>query len=141
MRTRGSSVAWITPQNKGLIRSQDFQKKYAIKYAPQSHWERYQNLRNRVNNEMRSAKSKFFHDKIGESSELNDSRKTWTLIDSLSGRNNKLKNVSTLSVNENKISDSKSIAKAFNHHFMHIAPKLAAECGDEQCSNTEPLVT
>ena len=25
--------------------------------------------------------------------------------------------------------------------FINIGPKLAAECGDEQCINTEPLVT
>ena len=49
---------------------------------------------------MRNVKSKFFHDKIGESPGLNDPRKTWTLINSLLGRNNKLNNVSSPSVNE-----------------------------------------
>lgn len=46
---------------------------------------------------MHNAKSKFFEDKI-ESSGSNDPRKTWTLINSQLGRNNKLKNVSSLSV-------------------------------------------
>ena len=47
---------------------------------------------------MHNAKSKFFEDKIGESSRSNDPRKTWTLTDSQLGRNNKLNNVSSLSV-------------------------------------------
>ena len=81
---------------------------------------------------MRNAKSKFFYDKIGESYGSNDSRKTWTLINSQLGRNNKLNNVSSLSVNENEILDSKSIAEVFNDYFINIGPKLAAECGDEQ---------
>ena len=75
-RTRGSSVPWITPQIKGLIRSRDYQKKHTIKYGSQSHWKKYQNFLNTVNIEMRNAKSKFFHGKIGESSESNDPRKT-----------------------------------------------------------------
>lgn len=47
---------------------------------------------------MHNAESKFFEDKIGESSGSNDPRKTWTLINSQLGRNNKLNNVSSLSV-------------------------------------------
>ena len=35
----------------------------------------------------------------------------------------------------------KSIAEASMTIFINIGPKLAAECGDEQCINTEPLVT
>ena len=104
------------------------------------HWKKYRNLPNKVNIEMHNAKSKFFEDKIGESSRSNDPRKTWTLINSQLRRNNKLNNVSSLSVNENEILDSKSIAEAFNDYFINIGPKLAAECGDEQCINTEPLV-
>jgi len=61
-------------------------------------------------------------------------------INSLLGRNNKLNNVSALSVNENEISDSKSIAEAFNDYFINTGPKLAEEFGDEQCSNNERLV-
>ena len=59
------------------------------------------------------------------------------LINSLLGRNNKLNNVSVLSFNENEISDSKSIAEVFNDYFVNIGGKLAEECGDEQCGNTE----
>lgn len=82
-----------------------------------------------------------FLDKIGESSGSNDPRKTWTLINLQLGRNNKLNNMSSLSVNENEILDSKSIAEAFNDYFINIGPKLAAECGDEQCINTASILS
>ena len=36
--------------------------------------------------------------------------------------------------------NEKSIAEAFNDYFIYIGPKVAAECGDEQYINTEPLV-
>ena len=48
-RTRRGSVPWITPQIKGLMKSRNYQKKRAIKYGSQSHWEKYQNLRIKVN--------------------------------------------------------------------------------------------
>ena len=48
--------------------------------------------------------------------------------------------MSALSVNENETSDSKSFAEAFNDYFIDIGPRFAAECDDEQCNNTEPLV-
>ena len=51
-----------------------------------------------------------------------------------------MNNVSSLSLMKNEILDSKPIAEAFNDYFINIGPKLAAECGDEQCINTEPLV-
>ena len=35
-------------------------KKHAVKYGSQSLWEKYQNLRNKVNIEMYNAKSNFF---------------------------------------------------------------------------------
>ena len=98
-------------------------------------------MHNKVNIEMHNGKSQFFEDKIGESSGSNDPRKPWTPINSQLGRNNKLNDVSSLLVNENEILDSKSIAQVFNDYFINIGPKLAAEYGNEQCINTEPLVT
>ena len=43
-----------------------------IKHSSQSHWESFQFLRNKVNVEMRNAKSKYFHDKITDCSVMND---------------------------------------------------------------------
>ena len=139
-RTRGKSVPWITPRIKELMRNRDYHKKQAIKHASQFHWEKFQTLRNKVNMEMRHTKSNFFHDKINDCSKSIDPKKTWTVINSLLGKNNKSNNVSELSVNENVISDSKDLAEAFNDYFITIGPKLAAEYDNDSCDNNETAI-
>lgn len=82
------------------MRNRDYiKKKQAIKHASQLHWKKFQELRNKVNIEMRNAKSKYFQDKIDDCSKSNDRKKTWIFINSLLGKNNKSTNVSELSIN------------------------------------------
>ena len=109
-------------------------KKRAIKYASQTHWESFKKLRNEVNIQMRSAKSKFFHDKINDCSRSNDPKKAWKLINTLLGKNNKPNNLSELSVNDNLVSDPKSMAEGLNDYFVNIGPTLAAEYEEESCN-------
>ncbi|CAB3986869.1 Hypothetical predicted protein [Paramuricea clavata] len=97
-RVKGNSVPWITPEIKCMMRNRDYHKKYAIKHSSQPHWESFQFLRNKVNAEMRNVKSKYFHDKNTDCSVMNDPKKTWKLINSLLGKNNKSNNVNELLV-------------------------------------------
>ena len=136
-RTRKNSVPWITPRIKDLMRNRDYHKKRAIKYASQTHWERFKKLRNEVNIQMRSAKSKFFHDKINDCSRSNDPKKAWTLINTLLGNNNKSNNLSELSVNDNLVSDPKSMAEGLNDYFVNIGPALAAEYEEESNNSAQ----
>ena len=80
---------------------------------------------------MRNAKSKFFHDKINDCSRSNDPKKAWTLMNTLLGKNNKPNNLSELSVNDNLVSDPKSIADSLNDYFVNIRLTLAAEYEEE----------
>ena len=82
---------------------------------------------------MRNAKSKFFHDEINDCSRSNDPKEAWTLINTLLGKNNKPNNLSELSVNDNLVSDPKSMAEALNDYFVNIVPTLAAEY-EESCN-------
>ena len=136
-RVKGNSVPWITPEIKCMMRNRDYHKKYAIKHSSQPHWESFQFLRNKVNVEMRNAKSKYFHDKITDCSVMNDPKKTWKLINSLLGNNNKSNNVNELLVDNTSVSVPKSIADAFNDYFISIGSRLAAEYVDESCSNVD----
>ena len=113
------------------MRNRDYHKKGAIKYASQTHWESFKKLRNEVNIQMRNAESKFFHDKINDCSRSNDPKKAWTPINTLLGKNNKPNNLSELSVNDNLVSDPKSMAEALNDYFVNIGPTLAAEYEEE----------
>ena len=131
---RRNSVPWITPRIKDLMRNRDHHKKRAIKYASQTHWKNFKKLRNEVNIQMRNAKSKFFHDKINDCSRSNNPKKAWTLINTLLGKNNKPNNLSELSVNNNLVSDPKSMAEGLNDYFVNIGPTLAAEYEEESCN-------
>ena len=130
-KTRRNSVPWITPRIKDLMRNGDYHKKRAIKYASQTHWENFKKLRNEVNIQMRNAKFKFFHDKINDCYRSNDPKEAWTLINTLLGKNNKPNNLSELSVNDNLVSDPKSMTEALNDYFVNLGPTLAAEYEEE----------
>ena len=113
------------------MRNRDYLKKRAIKYASQTYWESLKKLRNKVNIQMRNAKSKIFHDKINDCSRSNDPKKAWTLINTLLGKNNKSNNWSELSVNDNLASDPKAMAEGLNDYFVNIGPTLAAGYDDQ----------
>ena len=129
-RTRRDSV----PRIKALMRNRGYHKKRAIKYASQTHWESFKKLRNEVNIQMRNAKSIFFRDKINDCSRSNDPKKAWTLINTLLGKNNKPNNLSELLVNDNLVSDPKSMADSLNDYFVNIGLTLAAEYEEESCN-------
>ena len=83
---------------------------------------------------MSDAKSKFFHDKINDCPRSNDPKEAWTLINILLGKNNKPNNLSELSVNDNLVPDTKSMAETLNDYFVNIGPMLAAEYEEESCN-------
>ncbi len=88
-------------------------------------------MRNKINIQMRKTKAEFYHREIGECAKLSDLKKTWSLINSLTGKNNKSNSITEISVNNRNISNSKLIAEAFNEYFVNIGPNLASEANDE----------
>ena len=80
---------------------------------------------------MRKTKADFYHREIGECAKLNDLKKTWSLINSLTGKNNKANNITEISVNNCNTTNSKLIAEAFNEYFVNIGPNLASEANHE----------
>ncbi|CAB3998829.1 RNA-directed DNA polymerase from transposon BS [Paramuricea clavata] len=135
-RIRNNPVPWINPQIKELMRKRDYHKKKAIKYDSESQWELYNTLRNEVNINMRKAKSKYFCDKIQASSQMGDSKSSWAWINSLLGRKHKNANINELKVNDDIISDDKSITETLNEYFINIGMKMAAESA---CQSTDAL--
>ena len=71
---------------------------------------------------MRKSKIDFYHKEIGDCTYSNDFKKNWSLINSLTGRNNKSSSITEISVNDNSITDSKLIAESFNEYFVNIGP-------------------
>ena len=106
-QVKGNSVPWITPEIKCMMRNRDHHEKYAIKHDSRLHWEKFQLLRNKVNIEIRNARSKYFHDKITDCSVINGPKKTWKLKKSLLvlGKNAESKNVNELLIDGISVSD------------------------------------
>ena len=52
-----NSVPWINSNIKKPIRSRDYHKKRAKKYNSQVYWDKYKSERNKVNSEMKRAKT------------------------------------------------------------------------------------
>ena len=87
----------------------------------------YRKTRNNVNSEIRLAKKKCFCDKINECAQINDPRKSWSLINDLLGKKRKSNNITELYVNDVIISEDNLIAETFNDFFINIGSKLASK--------------
>jgi hypothetical protein len=72
------------------MRSRDYHKKKAINYNSKIHWDKYKSLRNKANIQLRESKAKFYHKEIVDCAKLNDFKKIWSLINSLTGKNKKI---------------------------------------------------
>ena len=126
-RLRDDPVPWITPHIKQLMRRRDFHKKQAVKHNSKLQWESYKAERNKVNIQMRQAKSKYFCDKIQNCSHSKDVKKSWSLINTLLGRKQKLSNVKQLTIDDTIISDDKLIAESFNEYFINVGINIGTE--------------
>jgi hypothetical protein len=73
-RVRSRQSRWITPAIKQLMRNRNFHKK-AIKFNSRYQWSKYQNLRNKVNIEMKLAKSHFYQCEFQNCSRSSDLKK------------------------------------------------------------------
>ena len=63
------------PDNEIQMRRRDFHKKQAVKHNSKLQWESHKAERNKVNIQMRQAKSKYFCDKIQNCSHSKDVKK------------------------------------------------------------------
>ena len=64
MRLRGNYIPWISPDIKNLMRVRDTYKKKAVKNNSQIYWEKFKEIRNKVNSELTKAKTAFFCNKF-----------------------------------------------------------------------------
>ena len=120
------AIPWITPQVKQRMRKRDFHKKQAIQHDSQSQWLLYKSERNKVNIEIRKAKSKYFCEKIEHCTLSKNVKKSWSLINAISGRKRKSPSIKELLINDTIVSDDKVIAESFNDFFYEYRNKLSS---------------
>ena len=127
MRLRGNSIPWISPDIKNLMRVRDSYKKKAVKNNSQIYWEKFKEIRNKVNSELTKAKTAFFCNKFENCAQSKDMKHSWKLINILLGKNKKSNNISQLKCDDVVISDDTLKAEAFNDFFVNIGVNLANE--------------
>ena len=110
------------------MRLRDIHKGKAVKYNAQNHWIKYKEIRNKVNSEIRKAKTMFFCNKFEECAQSKDPGQSWKLINDLLGKNRKSNNISQLKIDDvTTISDDKLLAETFNEFFVNIGTTLTSE--------------
>ena len=82
---KGVPIPWINNKINELMKDRDFHHRRAVKTNSVHHWARYRSLKNLVNREIKSAKSKYYCDLINEAK--GDSGKIWKAVNEASSRN------------------------------------------------------
>ena len=124
-RSKHKKSPWITDDLLRQIHKRNYHKKLAVNTNDTAYWQQYKNVRNQTNNDIKTAKKRYFIDNL----ELNKSnpRKTWSLINELSSRKYKSRNISEIKTNDQTINSAHELAEVFNQYFTNIGPSLARE--------------
>ena len=122
-RVKGVSIPWINNKINELMKDRDFHHRRAVKTNSVHHWARYRSLKNLVNREIKSAKSKYYCDLINEAK--GDSGKIWKAVNEASSRNVKSSSPQCIVTEGVQHTTPSFIAAAMNSHFTSIAKTLA----------------
>lgn len=77
-RIKGTPFPWMNNNIRDLIQKRDYFHRKARKTNTSKHWNSYRTLRNTVNHLVKSAKSKYYCDKINDAK--GDSKKIWVAV-------------------------------------------------------------
>ena len=97
----------------------------------------YKTSRNKVNINIQKTKSEYFVNKIRDCSNTKDPKKSWSLVNSLLGKNCKSTYINELKIYDNIITDSTLIAEAFNNYFINIGALLVNDTSSYEESVNE----
>lgn len=135
-RVRARRSPWITSDLKNLMHDRNISKIRACKSKDPNDWRQYKIQRNKVNNDIRSAKQAYYRKSFNEY--RGDSRKTWQTINEIISRKSRKIPVTSLNVDGVSITNPDDLSDTFNNHFATIGPKLASEIDNSSCN--DPLM-
>ena len=117
---------WCTPGIVNSCRTKDKLYKKYIKRPSQENRENYIRFRNKLNCVIRIAKRKFYFDAFSTSNQ----KGMWDSINSLINNKTPNSSVTSLTFDNNCLSDPRDISNAFNDYFINIGPNLARDIPD-----------
>ena len=120
------SKPWINLKIQRLIKYRDkLLRKLNRKFTHNNEY-LYKKFRNRVVNELRTSKTKYYNQYFAE--HKSNMKMLWSGIKSIINiKNIKFNAISQLVQNEEVIDKPGEMAKVFNHYFTHIASKIDAD--------------
>ena len=124
-RVRASKSPWISSERKDEMHKTDAQKIKAIRSNDPLDWFLFKKMRNSVNQNIFRAKESYFKDTLFANK--NNPKKTWSIINELTSKNQKSSYIDEIKFDGNSIHDSGNIANTFNEYFSNIGPNLANE--------------
>ena len=105
------------------MKDRDFHHRKAVQNNSVFSWACYRKLRNRVNREVKAAKSKYYCDLILEAK--GDARKIWRAVNEVSSRKTKSSSPQCIVVEGVEHTTPASIASVLNYYFAYIGRSLA----------------
>ena len=118
-----NSKPWITRNICSKIAEKNLlYAKYCKR--PVTHGENYRRLRNQVNNLIRQSKAQYYQNLL--KSRINDSKKTWDILNTLLNRRTKARNLfDIIKDGETEVRGSGRIAEVLNNYFVNAPTNIS----------------
>ena len=123
IRVKQNTEPWMSTEILNLIKERD---ELLLKYRKSNNSEDHKKfcmIRNKVQREVKSARSNYFSDKIEENK--NDPTRLWKQLKDLGYKSKTEEAIIVLNINNELCHDSKTIADFFNNFFTTVASELA----------------
>ena len=131
-KVRSHKIPWLTSNIKTLMNERDKLKRKAIITGLETDWKSYKQLRNKVNKELREAKTNYYSNKIA--SQKANPKEAWKTINQILGRKNKPTIINELQISNNTLQSPEEIAEGFNMFFTSIGQNLADIIPTNDCN-------
>ena len=122
IRVKQRTEPWMTAEILNLIKERDHFLSLHKKYKKHEHYKQYCYLRNKVQREVKSAKSSYFTNKIEEN--RNEPKKLWEQLKNLGYKDKAQDTKIVLNIYNQLCHDLKTIVNHFNSFFTNVASEL-----------------
>ena len=122
IKTKHLNKPFINDNIKNLISQKNaLQRKYMKR--PITYESSYKNLRNKITNEIRKSKIRYYNEKFAANS--GNIKNSWKVINTILKRNNKKEYKNAFEVDGVTVTEDEGIAECFNDFFVNIGSNLA----------------
>ena len=121
-KVRNKYAPYISSELRQQMFRRDTIKKRFRRTKDLKDWEKFVQLRNKVNIDKTKAKKSYYNQKFQNSK--NDIKETWRTINTALGRNSKTTSIQQLEIDKIKITEPKTICEELNKYFCDIPCKL-----------------